>query len=264
MIMQTPAHTIRSTVEAHRPRSYYALLASVLAMTALHPLVEHYFWGRAIMSIAVALSLTMAALAAEVSRRSRIVALIFAALTCIVWNLAFLDYTGTFSSSQFQMAACGMTLLFFFVTSLQMLRDVYTGTVNSNRICGAICVYLMMGFCFAMTEMMIFIADTNAYKDNSAADPQHILSINLPTHDRFPIFIYFSFCTLSTVGYGDINPVSRAARTVAWIEGISGQIYLTVLVARLVGLHIAFNAPEQTKTKKSGDSKRESPEMIED
>jgi voltage-gated potassium channel len=249
MIMQTPAHIIRSTVEAHRPRSYYALLGSVLALTAIHPLVDHFFWGRAVMSIAVAFSLTLAALTAEVSRQARIVALIFAGLTCIVWNLAFHDYTGTFSSPQFQLAACGMTLLFFFITSLQMLRDIYTGTVDSNRICGAICVYLMMGFCFALMGMMIFIADTNAYKDNSASDPQHLLSADLPTHDRFPIFIYFSFCTISTVGYGDINPVSRAARTVAWIEGISGQIYLTVLVARLVGLHIAFNAPEQTETK---------------
>ena len=189
--MQTPAHIIRSTVEAHRPRSYYALLGSVLALTAIHPLVDHFFWGRAVMSIAVAFSLTLAALTAEVSRQARIVALIFAGLTCIVWNLAFHDYTGTFSSPQFQLAACGMTLLFFFITSLQMLRDIYTGTVDSNRICGAICVYLMMGFCFALMGMMIFIADTNAYKDNSASDPQHLLSADLPTHDRFPIFIYF-------------------------------------------------------------------------
>jgi voltage-gated potassium channel Kch len=49
---------------------------------------------------------------------------------------------------------------------------------------------------------------------------------------------YFSFMTLTTVGYGDIVPHSTAARTLAGLEAVTGQIYLTVLVARLVGLHI--------------------------
>jgi voltage-gated potassium channel Kch len=53
---------------------------------------------------------------------------------------------------------------------------------------------------------------------------------------------YFSFMTLTTVGYGDIVPHSAAARTLAALEAITGQIYLTVLVARLVGLHIVHAA----------------------
>ncbi len=50
---------------------------------------------------------------------------------------------------------------------------------------------------------------------------------------------YFSFETLTTLGYGDIVPRSPAARMLATIEAVMGQIYLTVLIARLVGLHIA-------------------------
>ena len=49
---------------------------------------------------------------------------------------------------------------------------------------------------------------------------------------------YFSFITLTTLGFGDVVPRSSAARTMAALEGVVGQIYLTVLVARLVGLHI--------------------------
>ncbi|MEP6637546.1 MAG: potassium channel family protein [Acidobacteriota bacterium] len=49
---------------------------------------------------------------------------------------------------------------------------------------------------------------------------------------------YFSFMTLTIVGYGDIVPHSPAARTLATLEAITGQIYLTALMARLVGLHI--------------------------
>jgi len=55
--------------------------------------------------------------------------------------------------------------------------------------------------------------------------------------------VYFSFVTLSTVGYGDITPLSPPARSFAFMEAIIGQIYLAVLVARLVGLHIAYSIP---------------------
>jgi voltage-gated potassium channel Kch len=50
--------------------------------------------------------------------------------------------------------------------------------------------------------------------------------------------MYFSYTTLTTLGYGDIVPVSQIARTLATLEAITGQLYLAVLVARLVGLHI--------------------------
>jgi hypothetical protein len=53
------------------------------------------------------------------------------------------------------------------------------------------------------------------------------------------VLTYFSFVTLTTVGYGDISPVSSATRTFAWIEAITGQFYLAVIVAGLVSLLVA-------------------------
>jgi hypothetical protein len=53
--------------------------------------------------------------------------------------------------------------------------------------------------------------------------------------------VYFSFVTLSTVGYGDITPLTGPARGLAIVEGIVGQFYLAVLVARFVGLHIVHS-----------------------
>jgi hypothetical protein len=49
---------------------------------------------------------------------------------------------------------------------------------------------------------------------------------------------YFSFVTLTTLGYGDIRPLTSFARTACWLEAVIGQLYLTVLIARLVGLHL--------------------------
>jgi len=58
-------------------------------------------------------------------------------------------------------------------------------------------------------------------------------------HSRIALFTYYSFITLTTVGYGDVTPVSAPARTFAWLEALTGQFYIAVLVAGLVGALLA-------------------------
>src|SRR5436305_10933525 len=58
---------------------------------------------------------------------------------------------------------------------------------------------------------------------------------------------YFSFMTLTTVGYGDIVPHSQAARTMAILEAVMGQFYLMVLIGRLVGLHIVHGSDPRSR-----------------
>ncbi len=53
------------------------------------------------------------------------------------------------------------------------------------------------------------------------------------------LFIYYSFVTITTLGYGDITPLTAPANSISLLEAVIGQIYLVVLVARLVGMHIA-------------------------
>ena len=55
----------------------------------------------------------------------------------------------------------------------------------------------------------------------------------------FPLFTYFSFVTLSTLGYGDISPIAEHARTLCWFEALLGQLYLAVMVAGFVAMHIS-------------------------
>jgi hypothetical protein len=55
----------------------------------------------------------------------------------------------------------------------------------------------------------------------------------------FPLFTYFSFVTLTTLGYGDITPVAEHARTLAWFEALVGQLYLAVMVAGFVADHVS-------------------------
>jgi hypothetical protein len=63
----------------------------------------------------------------------------------------------------------------------------------------------------------------------------------------FPILGYFSLTTLSTIGFGDITPLTLQARYAAVAEGITGQFYMAILVARLVGLQMSGSAPRDSE-----------------
>jgi hypothetical protein len=69
---------------------------------------------------------------------------------------------------------------------------------------------------------------------------------------NFHALNYFSFVTLSTLGYGDILPISPVARMLAWLEAVFGQLYLAVLIGHIVGLQVAHVTGEGAKTQKDG------------
>ena len=62
---------------------------------------------------------------------------------------------------------------------------------------------------------------------------------NQSENQNFGIFTYFSFVTMTSLGYGDMSPISEMARTLAWVQAVLGQLYLAITVAALVGIHIA-------------------------
>jgi hypothetical protein len=65
---------------------------------------------------------------------------------------------------------------------------------------------------------------------------------------REPVLIYYRFVTLTTVGYGDITPVSPPARTLTWLEAMMGQFYIAVLVAFLVGIRVSQGVVKRDKS----------------
>jgi hypothetical protein len=219
-------------------RHYFALLFGVLGLTVLAPLTEHYLLGRLLIGSLAILSLVISVRAANASKNTSILALIFAGATSIAWGFALLSVEMSFYPLLMQSVAYGLTLIFVISIGWIMMMDIFKNEVNANRVAGAICVYFLGGFFFAILHIMILLHDPVAYKDNSG-DSLKIAPGKLAAQAVYPIFVYYSFCTLTTAGFGDIVPVSRTARTMSWLEATAGQIYLTVLVARLVGLHIA-------------------------
>ena len=123
-------------------------------------------------------------------------------------------------------------LLFFLFLALCIvivMRDIVGGTeVNLNRITGAICVYLLLGAIWSVAYAALFALDGQAFAGLSDASTARLLE-----------FQYFSFVTLSTLGYGDLLPISQTARALVLAETITGQFYLAILVAALVGAYVS-------------------------
>ncbi len=122
----------------------------------------------------------------------------------------------------------GLILIAFVVGNL--LRFVLRApSVNTEVLCASISAYLMLGLMWTIAYWLVDqLTPGGAFSFNTNAGP-HSMS-------GFTGF-YFSFVTLSTVGYGDITPVSRIARWLAAMEAMTGLLYVAVLIARLVSLY---------------------------
>jgi len=119
----------------------------------------------------------------------------------------------------------GVALTFCLVSMTIALREVVSDTgVDANRIAGAVSVYLLLGLNWAFVYMFLRLADPGAFTGLQAEASEPFLHL-----------LYYSFVTLTTLGYGDISPVSPVARSLAYLEAVSGVMYVAILVASLVG-----------------------------
>ena len=112
------------------------------------------------------------------------------------------------------------------------------GRVGQDRISGAVCVYLMMGVIGAAIASSIEAIQVGAFRFPDPVDAGAGPFLARETS----VFIYFSFVTLATLGYGDITPVTPLARTFSWMLAVAGQMYVAIVVARLVSLGFSDSA----------------------
>lgn len=215
-------------------RRYTTLLWSLIGLFATYPVATHLdlsrFW-----SLLFVAELLFALYSVTDGRRSLYIA---AALVtpAIVGELSFF-FLETRETHWFSVVSVGIFLTYvIFVVYRQAVFS--KGRITSDRTAGAIAVYLLLGLLWSMAYGVISAADPGAFK---GLDP---FSLARPGAQQD--FIYFSFVTLTTLGYGDMSPVSSIAQTLAWFEAVVGQLFLAVTIARLVSLEISHreNPPE--------------------
>lgn len=99
--------------------------------------------------------------------------------------------------------------------------------VNADTIQGGISVFFLIGIFWALLYTIVYYLDPNAF--NQSGDTVSI----------FESMFYFSFTTLTTLGYGDITPVNSMAKILTNLEAVAGMLYPSIFIARLVGLYTA-------------------------
>jgi Ion channel len=125
-------------------------------------------------------------------------------------------------------------LLFVFITWNELRAVLRQKEVTGETISMSISVYLLIGLTWGLFYIVLHHLQPQAFGFGSSP-----ASGPLAEESVFPILIYFSLTTLSTIGFGDITPLTLQARYAAVAEGITGQFYLAILVARLVGLYMS-------------------------
>jgi hypothetical protein len=135
-----------------------------------------------------------------------------------------------------------MAALFCVVVAGMITATIIKARAHSlDSVFGAICGYLLIGVAWAMTYVVIQAADAESFQMSD--DVQQQMVDDKGTRNTF---IYYSFVTLSTVGYGDLTPRSNVARTLAWLEAVTGQVYLAVVIAGLVSAMVATKVASHT------------------
>jgi Ion channel len=147
----------------------------------------------------------------------------------------------------------GSGVLFIGYVVLEFLRFIMRAPrVDFGVLCAGIATYLMLGLLWSFAYILVdrLVPDSFVF----TVGPVSSHSMN-----NFNA-LYFSFTTLSTVGYGDIIPVSGVARMLAMVEAVFGMFYVTLLIARLVSLY-SFKGPlEAVKSEEIANNKRMGPE----
>jgi hypothetical protein len=221
-----------------RARFTHLLIAlSLLLVTApLAGVFQHQF-GRTVAAglivVVMAVVLIAAALAvSEHDRQSRVA--IGLVLACILLSVpAHLMDMPTLRITQDVLTI----LLFAHIVRLIICALFRRRTVDYDTIAASLCGYLLIGVGFAVVYSLVIEIDADAIRIPSSADVQ-AGAMRFGDHTTGTA-LYFSFVTLTTLGYGDIAAVSMPARLLTTAEAVIGQFYLVVLVARMVGLHIA-------------------------
>jgi Ion channel len=201
------------------------LLVALVVLLISAPFVEELKGGHLILSVLFSLVLLAAVFAVSDRKRTLAIALVLAVPAIAArWVNHFrpdLIHPAVF-------LVCALLLLAFVIGHLLhfILR---ARVVTMEVLCASIAAYLMLGLMWTVAYWLVDqVTPGGAFSFNTERGAQSM--------NGFTGF-YFSFITLSTVGYGDITPISRAARWLAATEAMTGLLYVAVLIARLVSLY---------------------------
>jgi hypothetical protein len=195
----------------------------VITVFVLPVLLSPDSTGRLVSNLAFSALLVAGAFTAAESRRVRFTVVTLTVVALLVrWTDAMAP------SDTLAIGGEASTLVMFLLFALIVAARAYrSGPVTHYRIQGAVAVLLLLGLVWAHAYELLYLIHPDAFSGAVGNAPGALT------------WIYYSFVTLTTMGYGDITPVHPIARSLAISEALAGQLYIAVTLARLMALHVS-------------------------
>ena len=215
------------------PGRFSLLLVTLLLLLLLRPFLGGFVLAR--VALTVLFDVTLISALYSVSRSTwtfRFGLLLIVPAIVLSWL--------TYAVTSITLERGGYLLIlaaFGFTAVVMVMHTLRAKQIAVEQISAALSAYLLFGLVWGLAYFLL-----------ESALPGSLSFGAGPDDARLGTSIYFSFVTLTTLGYGDILPLSDQARALAYVEAGIGQIYLAVLVGKLVGMHVSHSSAHQNDT----------------
>ena len=148
----------------------------------------------------------------------------FLLLLVVAWLIAVITRT-VLGIEEIEIIMLLLMFTFFYGTFCSIMRQIlFTGSITANKIIGSMALFLLLGLMWAIGYLILIHFLPGSFQGiNKGA-----------WHENFADAAYFSFVTLTTLGYGDILPILPIAKVLAYLEAIVGVFYMAIVVSSLV------------------------------
>jgi hypothetical protein len=229
---------------ADRPRQFTLLLAGLFLFFMMAPLswlIKIYLdseIGTALIISVLSLDILLAALIASDHRRDRAIAFLLAGPSVAAYAACLIA-----GNNLLWGVAHALGILFLGHSIIIVGKFVFTETrVTWNTVSAALCIYLLFGIAYGLFYCLLFVLDPDSFAFSNLEQAPEIFDSRSLING-----IYYSLITMTTLGYGDIVPTTPATRMAAGVQALLGQLYVAVLVARLVAMQVADSMREGDK-----------------
>lgn len=222
------------------PGRFTVLLAAIMLLLVTQPAFSGHAYAQVVATTTISLVLLSALYAFRAMRFYFVVALMLLVPSagCHI-TLLF-----TFSPT-IELVSAITSCMFLAVTVIALVSRLFiVRSVTLDTISAAICAYLLMGVTFAYAFALVELQRPGSF---SAALLQRPANRLAPLLASFHSLLYYSFICLTTTGFGDIAPISEGARSLSVMEAILGQLFVAILIARLVSLEVSQSMRAEMK-----------------
>jgi len=219
-----------------RRKQYWAVLTTLISLLFIAAFMEHHI-VLTILFVAALFGI-LGSLISTIwgSSLLRTLSLAAAALAIVSGFMAFIPGPDETLARALLAVCCFSYAVFILMAILSIGRHVFiTDRVTANRIIGSVCIYMLIGMFYAFVYAAMALISRSTFQMNTAGNVHPMVGLR--------DFFYFSYSTLTTTGFGDMVPTHPISRVVACLEEVSGSVYLVIMVARLVGMHVAQAHP---------------------